>query len=152
MSEDPTTRAAIPTIATARPHDPPGLLVRAVWFIFIGWWLSAVAVGVAYFLSAIIIGIPLGFMLFNQLPLILTLRPRTDRIVTEVHDGVAYTTGGTANQLPLWIRAVWFILVGWWLGAFYITFAWALCVLIVTLPIGLWMFNRIGAVMTLLRY
>ena len=100
MTEDPTTRAAIPTIATARPHDPPGLLLRAVWFIFIGWWLSAVAVGVAYFLCAIIIGIPLGFMLFNQLPLILTLRPRTDRIVTEVRDGVAYTTGGTADQLP----------------------------------------------------
>ena len=134
MSEDPTTRAAIPTIATARPHDPPGLLMRAVWFVFIGWWLSAVAIGVAYFLCAIIIGMPLGFMIFNALPWILTLRPRTDRIGTEVHDGVAYTTGGTADQLPLWIRAVWFIFVGWWLGAIYMTFAWSLCVLIVTLP------------------
>ena len=113
-----------------------------MWFIFIGWWLSAVAIGVAYFLCAIIIGIPLGFMLFNRLPMILTLRPRTEQAVY----------GGDAEQLPLWIRAVWFILVGWWLGAFYITFAWALCVIIVTLPIGLWLFNRIGAVMTLLRY
>jgi hypothetical protein len=61
MTDDSTNRAAIPTIATARPHDPPSfLLPRAVWFIFIGWWLSAVVVGVAYFLCAIIIGIPLG--------------------------------------------------------------------------------------------
>ena len=27
----------------------PNLLVRAVWFLFIGWWLSAAAIGVAYF-------------------------------------------------------------------------------------------------------
>jgi hypothetical protein len=31
-------------------------------------------------------------------------------------------------------------------------FAYVLCVLIVTLPFGLAMFNRVGAVMTLLRY
>jgi uncharacterized membrane protein YccF (DUF307 family) len=142
MTDDPTTRAAIPTIATARPKDPPSFLLRAVWFIFIGWWLSAVVVGVAYFLCAIIIGIPLGFMLFNQLPLVLTLRPRTDRVVA----------GGEGAQLTLLVRAVWFIFIGWWLGAIYITIAWGLCVLIITLPIGLWLFNRIGAVMTLLRY
>jgi uncharacterized membrane protein YccF (DUF307 family) len=140
--EDPTTRAAIPTNAVARPKDPPSFLLRAVWFIFIGWWLSAVAVGVAYFLCAIIVGIPLGFMIFNLLPMILTLRPRTDTVVA----------GGAEAQLPLWIRAVWFIFIGWWLGAIYITVAWGLCVLIITLPIGLWLFNRIGGVMTLLRY
>ena len=145
MIDDPTTRAAtpaIPTIATARPHDPPSFLLRAVWFIFIGWWLSALAITVAYFLCAIIIGIPLAFMIFNQLPMILTLRPRTESLVA----------GGATEQLPLWIRAVWFIFVGWWLGAIYISVAWVLCVLIITLPIGLWLFNRIGAVMTLLRY
>jgi uncharacterized membrane protein YccF (DUF307 family) len=142
--DDPTANAAtpaIPTIVTARPHDPPSLLLRAIWFLLIGWWLSAVAIGVAYFLTAIIVGIPLAFMIFNQLPLILTLRPRTDRVVA----------GGAAEQLPLWIRAVWFVLVGWWLGAFYLTVAWGLCVLIITLPIGLWLFNRVGAVMNLQR-
>ena len=30
--------------------------------------------------------------------------------------------------------------------------AWFLCVIIITLPVGLWLFNRVGAVMTLLRY
>ena len=100
MTEDPTTRAAIPTIATARPHDPPGFLLRAVWFIFIGWWLSAVAVAVAYFLCAIVIGIPLGFMLFNQLPLILTLRPRTDRIVTEVRHRSRTPRAGPPTSCP----------------------------------------------------
>ncbi len=81
-------------------------------------------------------------MIFNLLPLILTLRPRSP----------GYSLDGTVEQLPLWIRAVWFILVGWWLGALYMTVAWGLCVLLITLPIGLWLFNRVGAVMTLLRY
>jgi uncharacterized membrane protein YccF (DUF307 family) len=137
----PAEVARIPTIAEPRPRGEPSFLVRAVWFIFIGWWLSAVAIGVAYFLCAIIIGIPLAFMLFNQLPAILTLRPRS-----------AGRTAYAGEQLPLWIRAVWFIFIGWWLGALYMSVAWALCVILITLPIGLWMFNRVGAVMTLLRY
>jgi uncharacterized membrane protein YccF (DUF307 family) len=137
----PEEVARIPTIPDTRPPGEPGFLIRAVWFIFIGWWLSAAAITVAYFLCAIIIGIPLAFMIFNQLPLILTLRPRSTDF-----------TGASPEQHPLWIRAVWFLLVGWWLGAFYLSVAWGLCVLIIPLPIGVWMFNRVGAVMTLLRY
>lgn len=130
----------------------PGLLIRALWFVFIGWWLSAVAIGVAYFMCLIIIGLPVGFMIFNRLPVILTLRPRTETVITEVRDGVTYVSGGTVEQSPLWIRAIYFLLVGWWLGAIYLSIAWALCVILITLPIGLWLFNRVGAVMTLLRY
>ena len=63
----------------------------------------------------IIIGLPIGFMIFNQLPLILTLRPRSQ----------GYVADGTVEQLPLWIRAIWFIFVGWWLGAIYMTVAWS---------------------------
>ena len=130
-----------PTWAEPSPYRP-GLLLRAIWFVVVGWWLSAVAIGVAYVMCAIIIGIPIGFMIFNRLPQILTLRPRS----------AGYTLDGTVEQLPLWIRAVWFIFVGWWLGALYMTVAWGLCVILITLPIGLWLFNRVGAVMTLLRY
>jgi len=132
----------IQTGQTTPPYRGPSLLVRAIWFIFIGWWLSAVAIGVAYFLCAIIIGLPLGFIIFNQLPLILTLRPRSPGPVMD----------GTEEQFPLWLRAIWFIFIGWWLGALYLTVAWGLCVIIITLPIGLWLMNRVGAVMTLLRY
>jgi uncharacterized membrane protein YccF (DUF307 family) len=52
----------------------------------------------------------------------------------------------------MWLRAIWFILVGWWFGALWMAVAYVLCVLILTLPFGLAMFNRVGAVMTLLRY
>ena len=138
----PTWTAQPPQTWTAPPSTGPSLWIRAIWFIFIGWWLSAIAIGVAYFLCLIIIGIPIGFMIFNRLPVILTLRPRSQ----------GYVADGTVEQLPLWLRAIYFIFVGWWLGAIYMTIAWALCVILITLPIGLWLFNRVGAVMTLLRY
>ena len=130
----------------------PGFLVRAVWFVFIGWWLSAIANVLAYALCITIIGLPFGFALFNRLPAVLTLRPRSETYVTDVRDGVTFMRGGTVPQMPLAARVVWFLLAGWWLGAIYVTVAWFLCVIIITLPIGLYLYNRIGAVMTLLRY
>jgi len=130
----------------------PGFLIRAVWFLLVGWWLSGIVTGIAYLLCLTIIGMPFGFALFNLLPAVLTLRPRSEVLVTELRDGVTYVRGATVPQLPMLVRALWFIFVGWWLGALYSGFAWFLCVIIVTLPIGLWLYNRIGAVMTLLRY
>jgi len=53
----------------------------------------------------------------------------------------------------MWMRAIWFICVGFWFGAIWMAVAYVLCVLIVTMPFGIAMFNpsRRG-VMTLLRY
>jgi uncharacterized membrane protein YccF (DUF307 family) len=67
-------------------------------------------------------------------------------------DGTRYLTAANIEQRPTWIRAVWFICVGFWFGAIWMAVAYALCVLIVTMPFGLAMFNRVGAVMTLFRY
>ena len=141
-----------PTVIVERPQGGPGCLLRAIWFLLIGIWLSGIVVAVAYIFCLTIIGLPVGFWLFNRLPVVLTLRPRTETQVLEVHNGVTYVTGVKEKQLPTIVRALWFILVGWWLGGLYVALAWALCAIIITLPIGLWLFNRVGAVMTLLRY
>lgn len=130
----------------------PGFIIRALWFIFVGWWLSGIVVTVAYLACLTILGLPIGFWLFNRLPVVLTLRSRTESQVVEVRDGVSYVSGADHEQLPMPVRALWFILIGWWLGALYIGLAWLLCVIVITLPLGLWLLNRIGAVMTLLRY
>ncbi len=54
-----------------RQHN---FLVRALWFIFVGWWLAAAALTVGYFLCMTIIGLPFGFALFDAVPAMLTLR------------------------------------------------------------------------------
>lgn len=141
-----------PTVITQPADRGPGCVVRALWFLLIGIWLSGIVTFIAYLACLTIVGLPIGFWLFNRLPLVLTLRPRTELQVIEVQDGVAYVRGNKGKQLPIVVRALWFILVGWWLGAIYVAIAWALCAIIITLPVGLWLFNRVGAVMTLLRY
>jgi uncharacterized membrane protein YccF (DUF307 family) len=49
------------------------LLIRLAYFVLIGWWLSALWMGVAWFLCATIIGLPLGLMMVNRVPFIFTL-------------------------------------------------------------------------------
>jgi uncharacterized membrane protein YccF (DUF307 family) len=149
--QPPAGAPAAPVVVFA-PAAGPGLLVRALWFFFIGTWLSWLAIAVAYLCCLTIVGLPVGFWIFNRLPVILTLRPRTDIRMTQVVDGITYVSGGGVAQRPLWLRAIWFVLVGWWFGAIYMAVAWLLCVILITLPVGLWLFNRVGAVMTLLRY
>jgi uncharacterized membrane protein YccF (DUF307 family) len=130
----------------------PGLFVRGIWFLFIGWWLSWLAIGVACIACLTLVGLPLGFYIFNRLPMILTLRAGNDRIVTQVQDGVTLLRHDNVAQLPMWARGAWFLLVGRWLGAVYLVLAGLLCMFLFTLAIGLVLFNRVGAVMTLLRY
>ena len=130
----------------------PGFLVRAIWYVFIGWWLSGLAIGLGWLLAVSIVGLPLAFMLFNRLPAIMTLRGRTVTYESSVQDGVEYLKGRTPDQRPLLARAVWFLLIGWWLGGLWMAAAWVISLPIITLPLGIWMMNRIGGVMTLLRY
>lgn len=130
----------------------PGFLVRIVWYIFIGWWLSGLAIGLGWLLAVTIIGLPLAFMIFNRIPAIMTLRGRTLSYEATVKDGVTYLRGQNPDQRSLLLRAVWFLLVGWWLGAIWMAASWFISLPIITLPIGIWMMNRVGGVMTLLRY
>jgi uncharacterized membrane protein YccF (DUF307 family) len=152
--------ATVPTGVNARStqmvvgtRQGPGFLARAVWFVLIGWWLTAIVIVVAYALALSILGLPFAFYLFNRIPAFLTLRGRskTNEVET-MADGRRYLTAANVQQRPMLLRAIWFILIGFWFGAIWMALAYVLCVLIVTMPFGLAMFNRVGAVMTLLRY
>jgi uncharacterized membrane protein YccF (DUF307 family) len=152
--------ATVPTDVNARStqmvvgtRQGPGFLARAVWFVLIGWWLTAIVIVVAYALALSILGLPFAFYLFNRIPAFLTLRGRSKTYEVEtMADGRRYLTAANVQQRPMLLRAIWFILIGFWFGAIWMALAYVLCVLIVTMPFGLAMFNRVGAVMTLLRY
>lgn len=49
------------------------MLVRILYFFFIGWWLGMVWLFCALFLCALIFTMPLGLMMLNRLGTILTL-------------------------------------------------------------------------------
>ncbi len=126
----------------------PNILLRAVYFIVVGIWLSGVWATVAWVLCVTIIGLPPGLWMLNRLPQVTTLQPQRNDLVI--------TAGGTATrqnvpQRSFLVRALYFVLVGWWFSALWLTVAWALCTVIIGLPFGFWMFNRVPAVITLAR-
>ena len=127
--------------------------MRALWFIFIGWWLSGVVATIAWFAMITIIGLPLGIWLINRIPTVITLRPRT-RQVQQMVDSAGFTrfVDVPVAQVSWVVRGVWFIFVGWWASAIVMAIGWLLIVLILTIPIGLWMFNRVPFVASLYRY
>jgi len=131
----------------------PGLLVRFVWWLFVGWWASGIAVGVAWFSLATIIGIPLGIWIINRLPSILTLRPRTRTwVLGQDAEGRRVVSDAGRPQVAWHVRGVWFVLVGWWASAAWMSLAWVVQLTVIGIPIALLMFNRTPFVASLYRY
>ena len=117
------------------------LFVRALWFVVVGWWLTPILVNVAWLLNVTIILIPLGIKLINLVPTALTLaEPRS------LEDSDA------AGQHSLVVRAIWFVLVGWWLSWLWANAAAFLAVTVIGLPIAIPMFNRLPYVTSLYRF
>ncbi|MDZ4717940.1 MAG: YccF domain-containing protein [Roseiflexaceae bacterium] len=135
------------TIVIPQKHGP-GILVRAIYFIFFGLWFSGIWAAIAWFLCVIIIGLPFGLWMLNRLPQVATLKQqRSDLVITS--SGKSYNV--ETRQQPFLLRAIYFVLIGWWLSALWITAAWALCASVIGLLPGFWMMNRVPAVITLAR-
>jgi uncharacterized membrane protein YccF (DUF307 family) len=140
-------------VTTIQQPSGPGLLVRFVWWLFIGWWASGIVVGIAWIALLTIIGIPLGIWLINRLPTVLTLRPRTRTwdLGQDAEGRTVYAQRGR-EQVAWPIRGLWFILVGWWASGLWMALAWLIQLTIIGLPVALLMFNRTPFVASLNRY
>ncbi|ELZ57505.1 MULTISPECIES: YccF domain-containing protein [unclassified Haloferax] len=117
-------------------------VVRALWFVFVGWWATPAVVNVAWFLNATVIGIPLGVALINLVPTVLSLKEPKTRLDPDSGRG----------QRSVVVRAVYFVFVGWWLSWVWANVAVLFTLTIVGLPAGIWMLNRLPAVTSLYRF
>ncbi len=127
------------------------LLLRILYFFLFGWWATGVWINVAWVLNVTIIGLPLGLWMLNRVPQVLTLRPMQQMvIVSNSRERVEIRTAGLP-QHPWPLRLVYFVLIGWWLSLVWSNLAWAICATVIGLPVGIWMFDRLPALTTLMR-
>ncbi len=136
---------------TMRANPGPPLLVRVLWFIFIGWELTGAWILIAWLLNLTIVGLPLGLWMLDRVPQVLTLKPSGGVMVTQSRSGQVWVQYGNVPQLSWLIRLPYFVLIGWWLSLLWAGIAWLLCTAIIGLPIGIWMLHRLPMVTTLWR-
>ena len=136
------------TIATIVAKKNPGCLIQLVWFALVGWWLGQAWVAVAWFLAATIIGMPLAVMMLNRVPEVMALRGETELLVKSWN---GHTVVTDVPQYNILLRALYFVLIGWWASALWLELAYALCMTVIGLPLGFWMFDRTPAIVSLRR-
>jgi uncharacterized membrane protein YccF (DUF307 family) len=128
-------------------------ILRVLWFIFIGWHITFWWVLAAWLLNLTIIGMPLGLWMLNRVPLVLTLRTQRTYAVGEIRpDGAIEWHAQSVPQNPFILRAIYFVLIGWWFSLIWSLLGWLLCVTIIGLPLGVLMLNRLPEVTTLMRH
>lgn len=148
MSSDSLRNAS--SVTVTRRQGPP-FLVRVLWYLFIGWWLTGISLALGYLAAITIVGLPLAFWIFNRTGTLLTLRPRPGTVSVSHDGGATVFESGHREQRSLLLRVAYFVLVGWWAAVIWMTIAYFLCLTILLLPVGLMMLNRLPEVFTLHR-
>lgn len=143
-----------PNVNIQRRSNNPGCLVSGLWFIFFGWWIGGLATLFAWLMNITILGLPVGLFILNNLPFLLILQPPgSETIFQTTPNGapVAIQERGV-RQINWFLRALFFILVGWWWSFIWMLLSYVACLTIIGLPLGLVMFRLVPAMTTLRRY
>lgn len=127
-------------------------IARIFWYLFIGWWAGAIWLATGYFLCLTMLGLPIGLLMLNRLPQVMTLKPTGfDTDIRYNADGSISTRSKGPRQYNFFLRAIYFLCFGWWVSGFWIVIAYFFIFVIIGLPLGLMMLNVLPTVMTLRR-
>jgi uncharacterized membrane protein YccF (DUF307 family) len=88
--------------------------------------------------------------MLNRLPSVLTLRSSNlHTAVTMYGNGMVTLRTAELQQADFLLRAVYFLLVGWWLGYMWALVGYICCFTLLLMSIGIMMLNRLPTVLTL---
>ncbi|MBA3470861.1 MAG: hypothetical protein H0T53_14580 [Herpetosiphonaceae bacterium] len=124
--------------------DLSGILVRAVYFLLIGIWASQLWIIFAWLISLTVVGLPVGSAMVRVLPQVAFLS--SYRIQTTRRPQSTQTP-----QTAFGLRALYFVLIGWWVSLLWLELAWVAGITLVGLPLSLAMFSFTPTVGTLAR-
>lgn len=130
-----------------------GCLAQGLWFLFIGWWATAGWISIAWILCVLLITLPIGVAMLNRVPKVLALRdPGRDGLQVKVVTADGKLVNATGQEpRPFWLRALYFVFVGWWWSAIVIIVAYALALTVIGLPVAFWLFDRVPGAVSLYR-
>ena len=143
------TQASLPhNIYISTQSRNHSFITRFFWFVFIGWWLSAVFMFLGLVGIASIFLAPLGFWFINRVPKVQTLRIRSTHWEYSEQNGATHIRESRAQQHPWYLRLL-YLPVGFFLGLVWLSVAWLVSLPIITLPLSIWMLDRSPAIITL---
>jgi len=151
MSSELTQSTSQP-VTTSKRSNGPGCLLSTLWFIFFGWWLGIISIVAAWLMNITIIGLPLGLFILNHLPFVLILQPPSTQEEVITSSGEVEMHARAIPQINFFLRAIYFILAGWWWSLIWLLLAYLVCLTIIGLPLGILMFRLVPAMTTLKRY
>jgi len=61
-------------VVVEKQLDQVNFILRSLFFIFIGWWWSGIWMALSYLACLTIIGLPLGMVMYCQVPAMTTLK------------------------------------------------------------------------------
>jgi uncharacterized membrane protein YccF (DUF307 family) len=126
--------------------------MQILWFALVGWWAGQLWIAAAWLLMLTIVGAPLAVAMLNALPQVIALRGQTSGVEVTRVGNLEYTVSNARiPQRNIVLRAIYFVLIGWWLSALWMEAAYALCLSIIGLPVGFWMFDQVPALVSLRR-
>ena len=131
--------------------ENPGCLVQLLWFALIGWWVGELWIAAAWFLMVTVIGAPLAITMLNMVPQVIALRGNQTAVEVSQVGNLVVHKETHVPQRNILLRGLYFVLIGWWVSALWMEAAYALCLSIVGLPIGFWMFDQVPGLLTLRR-
>jgi uncharacterized membrane protein YccF (DUF307 family) len=76
QTHQPRSDGADAEVARIDPEAGRGqhnLLIRALYFVFVGWWASLIWANVANLLAITIVGLPIAIWMLHRLPFVLSL-------------------------------------------------------------------------------
>ena len=139
--------ATITAKKVRQPVKQVPFLLRVIWFFLLGWELAGAWILIAWILNATIIGLPVGLWMINRVPQVLTLKAQSGAYELDMATG---KTQFVSARQPLWlVRALYFVLIGWWFSLLWAGVAWLLCITVIGLPLGVLMLHGLPAVTTL---